>query len=211
MSVTTSAQSGSSVTASVHERAAGLPDASIIQRSLQSPGAFAALFDRHADDIYRYAARRLGPEMGEELMAETFAVAFQRRDRYDLARGDARPWLYGIVTNLVARHRRLEARRWRALARAPRPAPVEAATDEIAARLDARSRQPELAAALAGLSERHRDVVLLMAWAELDYAEAAEALGVPIGTVRSRLHRARAALRTTLDPATAGTEDLTDG
>jgi DNA-directed RNA polymerase specialized sigma24 family protein len=99
-------------------------DAAIIERSLREPEAFAALFDRYGRDVYRYVARRLGLEPAEDLMAETFVIAFRQRHRYDLARPDARPWLYGIVANLVSRHHRAEARRWKAMAHAPRPGPA---------------------------------------------------------------------------------------
>ncbi|MER7185024.1 sigma-70 family RNA polymerase sigma factor, partial [Streptomyces hyaluromycini] len=96
-------------------------DARVIARSRDEPEQFAVLFDRHADAVHRYAARRLGPEAAEDLMAETFVTAFQRRHTYDLARADARPWLFGIATNLVGRHRRAEARRFKALSRLPEP------------------------------------------------------------------------------------------
>ncbi|MFD7711118.1 RNA polymerase sigma factor [Streptomyces sp. NPDC059786] len=174
-------------------------DARVIERSRDEPEQFAALYDRYADAVHRYAARRLGPEAAEDLMAETFTTAFQRRHTYDLERADARPWLFGIATNLVSRHRRAEARRFKALARVPEPVEHEEPVAERAvARAGATGVRRELAAALSELSARHRDVVLLVAWAGLDYEEAAHALGVPVGTVRSRLHRARSRLREAL-------------
>lgn len=178
-------------------------DASVIERSWDEPDAFAVLFDRYADDIHRYAARRLGTEAADDLMAETFVIAFQRRRRYDLSRPQARPWLYGIVTNLVGEHRRAEARRLRALSRVASTAPGEGGGGEpmaerVAARVSAESARGALAGALAKLPARYRDVLLVIAWGDLDYAEAAEALGVPVGTVRSRLHRARSRLREAL-------------
>ncbi|MCM2413489.1 RNA polymerase sigma factor [Streptomyces sp. RKAG290] len=174
-------------------------DAQVIARSRDEPELFAALFDRYAGAVHRYAARRLGPEAAEDLMAETFTTAFQRRHTYDLKRADARPWLFGIATNLVGRHRRAEARRFKALAKVPEPVEhEEPVADRAVARAGATGVRRDLAAALAGLSARHRDVVLLVAWADLDYEEAARALGVPVGTVRSRLHRARSKLREAL-------------
>ncbi|MDX2599178.1 sigma-70 family RNA polymerase sigma factor [Streptomyces caniscabiei] len=174
-------------------------DARVIERSRDEPELFAVLYDRHADAVHRYAARRLGPEAAEDLMAETFAIAFQRRHTYDLERLDARPWLFGVATNLLGRHRRAEARRFRALARLPEPVEhEEPVADRAVARAGATGVRRELAAALAGLSARHRDVVLLVAWAGLDYEEAAQALGVPVGTIRSRLNRARGRLREAL-------------
>ncbi|MBW5424323.1 sigma-70 family RNA polymerase sigma factor [Streptomyces sp. BG9H] len=174
-------------------------DAWSIERSRDEPEQFAALFDRHADSVHRYAARRLGPEAAEDLMADTFTTAFKERHRYDLARADARPWLFGIATNLIGRHRRAEARRFKALARVPAPVPhEESVADRAVARAGAEGMRGELAAALARLPARHRDVLLLVAWADLGYEEVAHALGVPVGTVRSRLHRARRTLREAL-------------
>lgn len=172
-------------------------DASVIERSWDEPDAFAVLFNRYADDIHRYAARRLGTEAADDLMAETFVIAFQQRRRYDVSRPQARPWLYGIVTNLVGQHRRAEARRLKALSRVATTSPAEGEplADRVAAKVSAESTRGRLAGALAALPARHRDVLLLIAWGDLDYAEAAEALGVPVGTVRSRLHRARTGLR----------------
>lgn len=181
------------------EKDRGDSDARVIARSRDEPEQFAALFDRYAGAVHRYAARRLGPEVAEDLMAETFTTAFQRRHTYDLTRADARPWLFGIATNLVSRHRRAEARRFKALAKVPEPVEHEdPVADRAVARAGATGVRRDLAAALAGLSARHRDVVLLVAWADLDYEEAARALGVPVGTVRSRLHRARSKLREAL-------------
>jgi RNA polymerase sigma-70 factor (ECF subfamily) len=183
-------------------RADAESDASVIARSRDEPEAFAALFDRHADAVHRYAARRLGGEVADDLVAETFTTAFQQRHRYDPARGagaDARPWLFGIATNLVGRHRRAEARRFKAMARVPVLADHdEPLADRAADRVVARALRRELAAALAALPARHRDVLLLVAWGDLSYGEAAQALGVPVGTVRSRLHRARSKLREAL-------------
>jgi RNA polymerase sigma-70 factor (ECF subfamily) len=183
-------------------RADAESDASVIARSRDEPEAFAALFDRHADAVHRYAARRLGGEVADDLMAETFTTAFQQRHRYDPARGagaDARPWLFGIATNLVGRHRRAEARRFKAMARVPALADHdEPLADRAADRVMARAVRRELAAALAALPARHRDVLLLVAWGGLGYEEAAQALGIPVGTVRSRLHRARSKLREAL-------------
>jgi RNA polymerase sigma factor (sigma-70 family) len=177
----------------------GESDARVIARSRDEPELFAVLYDRHADAVHRYAARRLGPEAAEDLMAETFVIAFQRRHTFDLARADARPWLFGIATNLVGRHRRAEARRFKALSRLPEPVEhEEPVADPAVARAGATGGRRDRTAALAGLSARHRDVVLLIAWAGLDYEEAAHALGVPVGTIRSRLNRARSKLREAL-------------
>ncbi|MFJ4620818.1 RNA polymerase sigma factor [Streptomyces sp. NPDC088812] len=185
-------------------------DAAAVARSWEHADAFGEPFDRYAQDVHRYLARRLGSDAADDLTAETFVVAFQRRRRDDLTRDNARPWLYGIATRLVARHRRAEARRLRAWSRAAslaegRPADADDVGEDHAARyLDA-----ELAGALAWLPGRYRDVLLLTALGSMDYAQTAEALGIPVGTVRSRLHRARSGLRdalrgTGLDPARPG-------
>jgi RNA polymerase sigma factor (sigma-70 family) len=186
--------------ASPPARAEPLTDAAVMRRSWDEPDRFAEIFERHAEEIHRYAARRMGAEVADDVLAETFVIAFQRRRRYDIARPDARPWLYGIATNLLHRHRRAEARRLRALSRELRSAAPEPLGDAVDARVSAYALRAHLAEALASLPARHRDVLLLVAWAELDYAEAAAALRVPIGTVRSRLHRARGALRQALGP-----------
>jgi RNA polymerase sigma factor (sigma-70 family) len=183
---------------SAEERAA---DNAIVRRALSEPEAFSELFDRYADDVYRYAVRRLGRDAAEDVMAETFTVAFARRGRFDLSRPDARPWLLGIATNLIRGYRRTEVRRWRAMARTVAAVGEELDPDRVTARLTAEAARGKLAAALAHLSADQRDALLLHAWAELDYAQIAEALGVPVGTVRSRLHRARAMLRDALAPA----------
>ncbi|MFI0447300.1 RNA polymerase sigma factor [Actinomadura sp. 6N118] len=173
-------------------------DAALLRQSLSQPERFAALFDRHSDEIYGYVARRLGPETAEDVVAETFLTAFRKRGRYDLARPDARPWLYGIATNLVRAHRRTEVRRNRALARSREREAAESFDERSAARVTAERLQPRLAAVLAQLTAADRDLLLLIAWADLTYEEAAQALGVPLGTVRSRLHRIRKKLRRAL-------------
>src|SRR5947209_17604813 len=86
-------------------------DAEVIVASCRDPASFAVLFDRYATTLYRYFVRRVGPNDADALMSEVFRIAFERRAAYDASRPNARPWLYGIATNLVARHRRTEARR----------------------------------------------------------------------------------------------------
>jgi RNA polymerase sigma factor (sigma-70 family) len=173
-------------------------DAKLIEQSLAEPEVFAVLFDRYAADIHHYAARRLGASAADDLVAETFLAAFRRRTSYDTSRSQARPWLYGIATTLIARQRRSERRLYRALARTgldPLPEPI---ADQVVRRVAAQGQQRRLAAALAGLSPADREVLLLVAWGGLSYEEIAEAVAVPIGTVRSRLHRARRKVREAL-------------
>jgi RNA polymerase sigma-70 factor (ECF subfamily) len=174
------------------------PDGLAIARSRAEPEQFALLFQRHAGVLGRYAARRLGPAAAEDIVAETFLAAFRHRDRYDVTRDDARPWLYGIAGNLIRRHARDEVRMLRALARTGLDPVAESFTDRSDARMAADAARRAVAAALAALDPDQRDVVLLIAWAELTYNAAAEALGIPEGTVRSRMNRARARLRAAL-------------
>lgn len=170
-------------------------DSAVIRASLVDPRAFADIFDRHYPRVRGYLGRRVEPEVASELASETFLVAFDRRARYDLDRTGAGPWLLGIATNLLRHHRRSEARRLRAMSRAPRSADATDAVLAIAARADAEAMRRPLFEALAALPDGDRDVLLLFAWADLSYPEIAAALAIPVGTVRSRLHRARARVR----------------
>ncbi len=159
---------------------------------------FAALFDRHAVAVHRYLARRIGTTIADDLLAQTFLVAYERRAGYDRSRPNARPWLYGIATNLLRRHQRDEVRQYQALARTGIDPVTECHASRVADQVDAGAWSKDLAAALAALAASDREVLLLFAWAELSYSEIADALDIPVGTVRSRLHRTRAAVRTAL-------------
>jgi RNA polymerase sigma-70 factor (ECF subfamily) len=174
-------------------------DAEVIAASCRDPEQFASLFDRHAPHIHRYLARRVGPLAADDLVAETFLAAFGQRGRYDPSYDNARPWLYGIATNLLGQFRREEVRRLRLIeaAGADREELADYSERTVAS-LTAQAARPELAAALAKLPRGNRDVLLLIAWEGLSYDEVSAALGIPLGTVRSRLHRARLALRQSL-------------
>ncbi|MCO5970438.1 RNA polymerase sigma factor [Actinoallomurus soli] len=173
-------------------------DASVIERSWQDPERFGVIFDAYFAEIHRYVARRLDVEAADDIAAETFHVAFRRRKRFDLSRDNARPWLYGIATNLIARHRRTEARRFRALARLGDDGPAGGHEDRVAAQVSAEHERSRLAQAVGALSADQRDVLLLVVLADLTYDEVAQALDVPYGTVASRFSRARAKLRKAL-------------
>ena len=155
------------------------------------------MFDRHARALHGYIARRLGPDAADDLLAQTFLVAFGRRDRYDTTQADARPWLYGIATRLIGRHRRDEVRFYRAIVRTGVDPAAEPLADQVTRRVAAQAVRGQLAAALAGLSRADRDVLLLVTDG-LGYAETARALGIPVGTVASRLARARTKVRQAL-------------
>jgi RNA polymerase sigma factor (sigma-70 family) len=174
-------------------------DEALVAASQAEGAVFGAIFDRYADEIYRYIARRLGGDVAPDLAAEVFLIAFRGRGGFDPARGLVRPWLYGIAVKVVGRYRRAEIRRNRALARVPEPSAGEPFEERAAERMDARRLRPCLARALTGLSAAERDLLLLVAWADLSYDEAAQALGIPGGTARSRLHRVRVKLRRYLD------------
>jgi RNA polymerase sigma factor (sigma-70 family) len=185
-------------------------DAAVIEASRTEPDRFASLFDRHAPHIHRYLARRVGPQAADDLVAETFLVAFGKRAGYDPRFRDARPWLYGIATNLVGQHRRQEVRQFR-LRLSAGPAPVQNDDAErTVVNLTAQSVRAALGEALTALAKPDRDVLLLIAWEQLSYDEVARALGIPIGTVRSRLHRARTKVRQALanTPAAATYEEI---
>ncbi len=179
----------------------GVSDAAVIEQSWQEPRVFAVLYERHAPHISRYVARRLGDDLADDVTAETFYRAFERRERYDLARPEARPWLYGIAANVIAHHHRKETRMLRAFARSgadPVARTYGGHLDLVDDQVVAETMHRPLAAALAGLSPAHREILLLVAWADLSYEETAQALGTSVGTVRSRLHRARKKIRAAL-------------
>jgi RNA polymerase sigma-70 factor (ECF subfamily) len=130
-----------------------------------------------------------------------FLAAFRNRGRYDLSRVDARPWLYGISANVISQQLRTDGRRARAMAATAVQRPAELPLDEIAERITAAQLGPRLFSVLDELSADDRELVLLVAWAELTYHEVAQALEIPLGTVRSRLHRIRIKIRRSLGPA----------
>jgi len=175
------------------------PDAVVIGRSLDEPETFGVIYDRHAATLLRFLGRRVGAGVAEGLVGELFRIAFERRKTFDGSRASALPWLYGIGSNLLLKHRRGEARRLRASARMA--AAGEAADRRAStAALDARLLFPRVADAIEALPDDEREALLLFAWEELPYQSMAEALELPIGTVRSRLNRARARLRELLEP-----------
>jgi RNA polymerase sigma factor (sigma-70 family) len=176
-------------------------DAEVIAQSLADPERFASIFDRHADEIYRYATRRVEAQAAADVVSDVFLVAFRKRGGYSQDRADARPWLYGITTEVISQHLR---RRARLLAAVPAPPAAELFVDELSDRIAAQRLRPVMLSVLAGLSPADRDLVLLVAWAELSYEQAAEALGIPVGTVRSRLHRIRAKVRRSIGLAAVG-------
>jgi RNA polymerase sigma factor (sigma-70 family) len=180
-------------------------DADAIAASVDDPSAFELVFDRHFDVVFRYLRRRVG----RRLAAETFAQALASRGRFDAAYADARPWLFGIAVNLLRHHYRREERELRAFARSGSD-PL-ASEEPSLERLDAEASKAVVASALAQLPAIEREALLLYAWAELGYGEIAQALGIPVGTVRSRLSRARGRLRELLAASGQYAEEIVDG
>lgn len=167
-------------------------------------GDLAGLFERYGRPLHRYCASRVGQTAAEDVVADTFLVAHEQWHRYDPSAGSASSWLFGIATNLLRRHRRAEVRALRALARTGvDPMVEEGPAERAAARADATALTRRIASALASLPRRQREVLLLFAVAELEYAEIATALDIPIGTVRSALHRARSKVHAALAAPTS--------
>jgi len=157
--------------------------------------AFGLLFERYAQAIYNYCFRRVGDwASAEDLMSIVFLEAWRRRDQ-ELPPGKVLPWLYGVATNVIRNRRRSERRFAAALARMPAPTADQDFADEADERLDDADRMRQVLAAIASLPPREQDVLALCTWSDLSYDDAALALGIPVGTVRSRLSRARARLR----------------
>ena len=175
-------------------------DAEVIAISLDQPASFSEIYDRHGPAVLRFLVRRVGPEAAEQLIGDTFRVAFERRETFDQTRDDACPWLYGIATNLLRRHRRSEARRLRATSRLSGVASTaDADEDRVIDAADAEALLPAVADVVVDLPDDEREVLLLFAWEGLAYEDIAVALDVPVGTVRSRLNRGRRRIRDLLD------------
>jgi RNA polymerase sigma factor (sigma-70 family) len=188
-----------------------LDDARDVECSVDDPDRFGAVFDRYFAEIHGYAARRLGADAADDIAADTFATAFGQRRRFDADRGMVRAWLYGIATNHIGRYRRREVRGFRAMARlGPDPA-GESHAERVVEKVAAGEVGRQLAGALAALSRGDREVLLLTALAGLSHAEIAVALGIPYGTVGSRLNRVRRKLRAELARIAPELEDGRDG
>lgn len=197
-------------------------DAEVIAGSLVERERFAAIFDRHFAKLHRFFEWRVGRDAADDLAGEVFRLAFERRAGYDTSRADCLPWLYGIATNVLRQRQRSWGREAGALARAAAWVPAAGSasvtpgpdgdgfSDDVSSRLDAERRLAGLARLLRSLTDGEREVVLLAAWEDLSYEELADALGVPLGTVRSRLHRGRRKLRARLaaDSGRRGDLDL---
>lgn len=162
------------------------------QAAAGEPAAFGLLYERHARAIYNYLFRRCADwSLAEDLTSIVFLEAYRRRATVEIDEGKVLPWLYGVATNVMRNQHRSLRRHAEALRRLPAPEPVLGTAGEAAERVDAERRMRSVLAALEGLPRSDRDVLALCLWSELSYEDAALALGVPVGTVRSRLSRAR--------------------
>ena len=156
--------------------------------------AFSELYERHARTIYNYLFRRLGDwSEAEDLTAVVFLEAFRRRSEVIVVEGKLLPWLYGIATNVLRNRRRAMWRNRHLVAQLARQPRTDVSPD-VAARSEAAEQMRSVLLRIAKLPRQQQDVVALCAWSGLSYEEAAAALRVPVGTVRSRLSRARASL-----------------
>ncbi len=186
-----------------------LDDAELLRRSVDDPGLFEEIFERHYDAILRYGRQRVGHDVGEEIAARTMVIAFDRRASFDGRIRSARPWLYGIAINLIRHHVRDERVHVAAIARLP--IDPDLGDEETLDRLDAERRRPWLLDALLQLRPVDRDAFTLLAFSDLSYPEIATALGVPEGTVGSRIHRARQTLREVITAFEANMSEGTSG
>jgi RNA polymerase sigma factor (sigma-70 family) len=189
-------------------------DAEIIRRSWSEPEVFEVIFDRHYEAVHRFAAGRVGIQDAPDIAAETFARAFDRRQRFRLDRRSALPWLYGIAVNVCREGRRRNSRGQHATTRiATRDEmSTEAFENDLTERVDAQRLRPDLLAALRGLTDDEYALLMLAGESDMSYQQMADALGIPIGTVRSRLARARRRVRHAIGvPAIAHWSSHVDG
>lgn len=169
------------------------------------------MYEAYARAVYNHALRLTGDwSTAEEVMSETFLAAWRTRDRLEPDRGSLKPWLLGIATHKAQNANRGLRRRLAFLSRQPSPPQVADFAEESAGRLDDARRLAAVHGALRRLRRQEREVLVLCVWSGLDYAQAAEALGVPVGTVRSRLSRARARLRRLSEEDGAGSAGGTE-
>jgi RNA polymerase sigma factor (sigma-70 family) len=179
-------------------------DGSVIAASLVEPERFAVIFDRHFATVFRFAQRRVGRDQAAEVAAEALARAFAKRGSFRREAVDALPWLLGIASKLILHERRRFVRYLAAVERASADVHTldrDGDLGSVDRRLDAPADWARMRAALMTLSDTDRELLLLVTWDELSYEDAAAVLDLPIGTVRSKLHRAKARLRELLEPS----------
>lgn len=166
-------------------------DLDIIRQSQAHPPAFGELYDRHAERLTRFAIQRVGRDTADDVVSETFLVAYRKRHKFNEAYESAMPWLFGIAARVIYTHRDAERRHMRAIGTAQRVAAVDPDDDDADGRLDAARMARELVPTINKLAHGDRETLLLYAWGDLSYEQVAAALRIPVGTVRSRLNRVR--------------------
>lgn len=189
------------------ERDVGRSDDEVMADAQRDPAAFGTIFERHYDDILRYASRSLPLDVAEDCASETFVIALKKRSSYKPGRGTARPWLFGICLRLVSDARRKSARSSAGQRRLYVVEDVNTPNhaDCVDEKADADAAYNQLLPCLEALSKADRQVLELYAWADMTYTDIANTLKVPVGTVRSRLNRARKKLhKAALAQSTAG-------
>ncbi len=179
-------------------------DAALISQSLVDPECFSFIVERHATSIFRYLTSRVGRSSSDDLLADVFEAAFRARHRYETRYDNALPWLLGIATNVIRHHRRSETRHTSMVRRFTqlhgRSQEPSEAVDTVVASAELNDQMHQVRRALTALDEKHCEVLVLSAGLGLGYEDIARALGIRVGTVRSRLSRARRKLRELLAP-----------
>jgi RNA polymerase sigma-70 factor (ECF subfamily) len=179
------------------ERTDDVPRGLVEELRAGSPTAMTEIFRAHGPVIYNYCYRRTGSwSAAEDLTSTVFLEVWRSRRRSVETGGSILPWVYGVATNVCRNHQRSQRRRTQALGRLHLADVADAVVaDEVVDQLDAGRRLRRVLERLAALPQTEQDVFLLVCWEELTYADTAVALGIPIGTVRSRLARVRRTLR----------------
>lgn len=172
-------------------------DAELWSDALAGNGeAFGALFDRHAKRVYNHCFRLTASwSVAEDLLQNTFLLAWRKRNKVHVAPGDsALPWLLTVATNAARTERRSFARRMRLVDKVPPEGHTHDPADDVAAKVDDERRMAELLDIVRKLPRGQQEALALCVWADLSYAEAADALGIKEASVRARVSRAKTAL-----------------
>jgi RNA polymerase sigma factor (sigma-70 family) len=185
-------------------------DAGLIAASIKEPRLFGVVFDRHFETVFAFCARRVGRDAAEDLAGETFRIAFEGRRGYDPARLSARPWLLGIVRNLIRNDTRRRIREAAAYRRSPilRPGDGPDFAHEATDGLDAADDLSRIRRGLSTMTDEELEPLLLHVWEGLSYQEVAQVMGIAVGTVRSRIHRVRTKLAATLAVGPVSTQSI---
>jgi len=182
-------------------------DEDVLARSLRQAAAFEELVRRHSAPVHGYLQRRSSAQVADDLLAETWLQAFASRGSYDPGRGPVRAWLFGVARHVLSAAQRQHRRAHQESSRNEAVTDPAPDWDAVDARLDAAATAPALRSGLASLTGPDRELVLLVVWEQLSPAEAAAVLGIPPGTARSRLHRARRQLRQHVSTPTPAAAD----